>query len=191
MIAYEKVMQEIEKTKKRFMSVKDKIPQLEERLVELAKKYTDALLDNAPDEKLNEISGEIQRVEKDVDLLEHIDIEKEIRENLSRDGKLKNMAEKFIGQQLAVIEEMLVEDDKLFNNYKAACDALLDAIKASREHTKKMAAVCGEIEAVKRALGQKIPDGGILWSYRGRRGNFNIENLYTKIRGAAGLPLIP
>ena len=73
MITYEQVMQKIEATKKRFMGVKDKIPQLEAKLVELAKKYTDALLDNAPDEKLNEISGEIQRVEKDVDLLEHID----------------------------------------------------------------------------------------------------------------------
>ncbi len=191
MIEFQTVMELVGKTKKRFASAKDRIPKVQDRIWDLTQKWTAAVIDDASDEKLGKIRDELSQAEKELELLEHLDIEKETRENLSNDKKLKSLAEEFISQQETAMEQMLIEDDKLFNNYKAACDALLEAIKARRNHGKKMSVVCSEIEDVKRALGQKIPDGGVLWSYRGRRGNFNIENLYTKIRGAAGLPLIP
>jgi hypothetical protein len=191
MIEFQEVMELVDKTKKRFASAKDRIPKVEDRIWDLTQEWTAAVIDDASDEKLGKIRDKLSQAEKELELLEHLDIEKETRENLSNDKKLKSLAEEFISQQETAMEQMLIEDDKLFNNYKAACDALLEAIKARRNHGKKMSVVCREIEDVKRALGQKIPDGGILWSYRGRRGNFNIKNLYTKIRGAAGLPLIP
>jgi chromosome segregation ATPase len=186
MIEFEKVMSEIDKTKKRFMAVKDKLPKLEKRLFDLTREYTTALIDDAPDDKIQKITDEVHRVEKDIDILEHLDIDKEIRESLSSNKKLKSLAEEFISQQETVMEQMLVEDERLFENLKAARDALLEAIKARRNHGKKMSAVCGEITDVKRALGQKIPDGGVLWSYRTRRGRIDFEKLFNKIRTANG-----
>lgn len=191
MIDYDEVMQKIEETKKRFTSVRDRIPKVEEKIFDLTKRWTDAVIDNASDEKLGEIRDELQKAEKELDLLEHLDIEKEIRESLSKDKKLKTTTEQFIKQQEEVIEEMLVEDNKLYDDLKAACDTLLEAIRNRRKHSQKMAGICSEIDSVKRALGQKAPDSGTFWSLRERRGQINIENLYTKIRGAAGLPLIP
>ncbi|HBN82583.1 MAG TPA: hypothetical protein DDZ89_01955 [Clostridiales bacterium] len=186
MIEFQKVMELVDKTKKRFMSVKDKLPRLEKRLFDLTREYTTALIDDAPDGKIQKITDEVHRVEKNIDMLEHLDIEKETRENLSNDKKLKSLAEEFISQQETTVEQMLIEDNKLFENVKAARDTLLEAIKARRNHVQKMSVVCSEIEDVKKVLGQKIPDGGVLWSYRPRRGHVDFEKLFNKIRIANG-----
>lgn len=186
MIEFQEVMSEIDKTKKRFMSVKDKLPRLEKRLFDLTREYTTALIDDAPDDKLQKITDEVHRVEKDIDMLKHLDIDKEIRESLSSNKKLKDLTEQFILQQKETIEKMLIEDNKLFENVKAARDALLEAIKARRNHSKNMSVVCNEIEDVQKILGQKVPDGGVLWSYRARRGHVNFEKLFNKIRIANG-----
>ena len=182
MIEFQKVMELVDKTKKRFASAKDRIPKVKDRIWDLTQEWTAAVIDDASDEKLGKIRDKLSQAEKELELLEHLDIEKETRENLSNDKKLKSLAEEFISQQETTVEQMLIEDNKLFENVKAARDTLLEAIKARRNHVQKMSVVCSEIEDVKKVLGQKIPDGGVLWSYRPRRGGIDFEKTFNKIR---------
>ena len=129
MIDYEKVMSEIDKTKKRLTSAKERIPKIEEKIFKLTQKFTDLIVDDAPDKDIEKVRDEITKAEKELDLLQHLDVGAELQKSLGEDSKLKALIDEFIKQQEAVLEKMVEEEKPYGEAVKEAFEKLIEAIK--------------------------------------------------------------
>jgi chromosome segregation ATPase len=186
MIEFQKVMQEIDKTKKRLTSAKARIPEVEEKIFKLTKKFTDLVVDGGSDEKLGKIRDEISKTEKELDLLQHLDVGAELQKSLGEDSKLKALIDEFIKQQEAVLEKMVEEERPYGAAVSEAFEKLIEAIKKRRVFIKSMAAEANKIHDVKRAAGLSVPLMGEFASYGTRITRFNFDNWLNKMRIANG-----
>ena len=186
MIDYEKVMQEIDKTKKRLTSAKARIPGVEEKIFKLTKKFTDLVVDGASDKELEKVRDEISKTEKELDLLQHLDVGAELQKSLSEDSKVKALIDDFIKQQESVLEKMVEEEKPYGEAVKEAFEKLIEAIKKRRVFIKSMAAEANKIHDVKRAAGLSVPLMGEFASYGTRITRFNFDNWLNKMRIANG-----
>ena len=186
MIEFQNVMSEIDKTKKRLTSAKARIPGVEEKIFKLTQKFTDLVVGDAPDKELEKVRDEISKAEKELDLLQHLDVGAELQKSLSEDSKLKALIDDFIKQQESVLEKMVEEEKPYGEAVKEAFEKLIEAIKKRRVFIKSMAAEANKIHDVKRAAGLSVPLMGEFASYGTRITRFNFDNWLNKMRIASG-----
>jgi DNA repair exonuclease SbcCD ATPase subunit len=186
MIDYEKVMSEIDKTKKRLTSAKERIPKIEEKIFKLTQKFTDLIVDDAPDKDIEKVRDEITKAEKELDLLQHLDVSTEFQKSLSEDSKIKALIDEFIKQQEAVLEKMVEEEKPYGEAVKESFEKVIEAIKKRRAFLDTMVAEANKIHDVKRAAGLSVPLMGELASYLTRITSFNFDNWLNRARIANG-----
>ena len=186
MIEFQKVMQEIDKTKKRLTSAKARIPGVEEKIFKLTQKFTDLIVDDAPGKDIERVRDGITKAEKELDLLQHLDVGAELQKSLGEDSKLKALIDEFIKQQEAVLEGLVEEEKPYGEAVKEAFEKLIEAIKKRRVFIKSMAAEANKIHDVKRAAGLSVPLMGEFASYGTRITRFNFDNWLNKMRIANG-----
>mgnify|MGYP001343034768 CR=1 FL=1 len=188
MINLEQVMEQINKTRGRFTSATNRIPQVQDKIFDLTKQWTDLVIDGASDEQLHEVHERLLQAEKELELLEDLDAEKEIRQTLAKDKKLADMAQSFIEQEETALESMLIEEEKLADAVTDAYTTLIAATNELRTQRAKMVESAGQIQDVKRALDMPIPPAGIyMMDYKMRMKDIPHDKLFNKIRIAAGL----
>jgi len=186
MITLESVLEQINKTRGRFTSAKDRIPEVQEKVLNIVNEWTSAVIDGATDEELQKIRERLTDAEKELELLENLDTEKEIKKALSCDKKLTEISNKFIEEQEAILEEMMVQDEPLNQEVLDAYSALIDAVKKRREHRNSMIAVTGRIEDVKHNLGLPLPLSGLYTTYELRMKAIPHDKMFNRIRIANG-----
>ena len=189
MITLEQVMEQINKTKDRFTSAINRIPQLQDKIFDLSKQWRELVINGADDKELQEVQDKSLQAEKELELLENLDADKEIRQTLAKDKKLADLAQSFIEQEEATLETMVLEDAKFVDAVKDAYTALIATVEELRTHRKKMVEITGQIQDVKQALGMPVPSGGI-YDTNYRRSRLNSiphDKMFNKIRIAAGL----
>jgi phage-related tail protein len=186
MIEFEKVMQELDKTKKHLTSAKARIPGVEKKIFQLTQKFTDLVVDDAPDKELEKVRDEISKAEKELDLLQHLDVGAELQKSLSEDSKIKALVDEFIKQQETVLEKM-VEEEKLYGEaVKAAFGKVIEAIKKRREFVNSMTSVAEQISDVKRAAGLGIPLMGEFATYQAQITQLSFDKWLNRARIANG-----
>jgi uncharacterized coiled-coil protein SlyX len=186
MIEFQNVMSEIDKTKKRLTSAKERIPKIEEKIFKLTQKFTDLIVDDAPGKDIERVRDGITKAEKELDLLQHLDVGAELQKSLGEDSKLKALIDEFIKQQEAVLEGLVEEEKPYGEAVKEAFEKLIEAIKKRRVFIKSMAAEANKIHDVKRAAGLSVPLMGEFASYGTRITRFNFDNWLNKMRIANG-----
>lgn len=187
MINLEQVMEQINKTRGRFTSATNRIPQVQDRIFDLTKQWRDLVIDGASDEELHEVHEKLLQAEKELELLEGLDAEREIRQTLAKDKKLADMAQSFIAQEEETLESMLTEEEKLADTVTDAYDNLIEAVRELNTQRTKMVEASGQIQDVKRALDMPIPSAGIYMDYKMRMTDVPHDKLFNKILIAAGL----
>jgi chromosome segregation ATPase len=186
MIEFEKVMQEIGKTKKRLTSAKERIPKVEEKIFKLTQKFTDAVIDDAPDKAFEKIRDEISKAEKELELLEHLDVSEEFRKALGKDNKTKMLIDEFIKQQEDLLEKLVEEEKPYGESVLEAFGKVIEAVKERRKFLGNMTAAANQLCDVKRAAGLSVPLMGELAYYQTKITKLAFDKWLNKIRIASG-----
>lgn len=186
MIEFESVIKQIQDKKAKIYKAKERIPELEQRVFDLAKEFTNAVIDGASDEKLSKIREKLTNAEKELDVLQGVDFEEQLRESLQRDEKLSKLADDFIKQEEKTLEKMVTEDEELTNKVLECYSALIEAVKARRTHRNKMVEITGRIDDIRSAMGEKVSRGTNFRNYEARMKSIAHDKMFNKIRIANG-----